>query len=172
VRTLFNCLGPLANPAGATYQLMGVGRSELLDALAGALARLGTRHAVLVCGGEGLDEVSLAAPTHVRTVRGQTIVAHTWTPNDFGLEPSLIAALSVSGPAESARVIRTVLDGDDGPAARVVWANAAAALLAAERVATPAEGVALARDTIRAGRARAALERLAACSRGESPRPH
>ena len=69
VRTLFNCLGPLANPAGAAYQLLGVGRAEWLDRLAGALARLGTRRALLVCGRDGLDEVSLSAPTLVREVR-------------------------------------------------------------------------------------------------------
>src|SRR5438309_621101 len=70
VFTLFNCIGPLANPAGAAYQLLGVGRLDWLDRLAGALARLGTRHALLVCSRDGMDEVSLSAPTLVREVRG------------------------------------------------------------------------------------------------------
>src|SRR5206468_9975124 len=85
VRTLFNCLGPLANPARAAYQLLGVGRPDLLDTLAGALAILGTRHALLVCGRDGLDEVSLSAPTLVREVRGHDVTAWEWTPEDFGL---------------------------------------------------------------------------------------
>src|SRR5205814_9093504 len=87
VRTIFNCLGPLANPAGAAYQLLGVGRPELLDPVAGALAELGTRHALVVCGADGFDEVSLSGPTLVREVRGATVTAHEWSPADFGLEP-------------------------------------------------------------------------------------
>src|SRR5207244_10132703 len=93
VRTLFNCLGPLANPAGAAYQLLGVGRPEWLDRLAAALARLGTRHALLVCGRDGLDEVSLSAPTLVRQVRGGQVISLEWTPADFGLEPCSLADL-------------------------------------------------------------------------------
>src|SRR5262249_29578817 len=87
VRTLFNCLGPLANPAGASYQLLGVGRADLLDRMAGALARLGTRRAFLVCGRDGLDEVSLSGTTLVREVRGGTVAEAEWAPADFGLEP-------------------------------------------------------------------------------------
>src|SRR5215475_8066103 len=82
VRTLFNCLGPLINPARAPYQLLGVGRPEWLDLMAGALARLGgTRRALLVCGHDGLDEVTLAAPTRVREVRGDRVTAWEWQPD-------------------------------------------------------------------------------------------
>src|SRR5205807_3319468 len=84
VRTIFNCLGPLANPAGAAYQLLGVGRAELLDPMAGALAQLGTRHAFLVSAVDGLDEVSLAGPTQVREVRGGSVTTVEWLPGDFG----------------------------------------------------------------------------------------
>jgi anthranilate phosphoribosyltransferase len=167
VPTLFNCLGPLANPAGAPYQLLGVGRPDLLDRMAGALARLGTRRALVVCGEDGLDEVSLSAPTQVREVRGGTVAALRWTPADFGLEPCPLADLAADGPEASAALIRDVLAGRDGPAARVVVANTAAALLAAERVPTLAEGVAQARQAVRDGRARAVLGRLAACSRDD-----
>jgi anthranilate phosphoribosyltransferase len=166
VRTLFNCLGPLANPAGAAYQLIGVGLAELLDPLAEALARLGTRHAFLVCGRDGVDEVSLSAETQVREVRGSTVSSCEWTPSDFGLEPCSLAELAVSGPVESAAVIRAVLAGEESPAARVVIANAAAALLAAERVSALTEGVEQARETIVSGRARQVLERLLTCSEG------
>ena len=160
VRTLFNWLGPLANPARAPYQLLGVGRAEHLDRLAGALARLGTRHALLVCGRDGLDEVSLSGPTLVRQVRDGEIVAHEWTPEDFGLAPCRLEELRADGPEESAAVIRGVLEGREGPAYRVVLANAAAALLAAERVATLAEGVEQAAAAVGDGRAAAVLEGL------------
>jgi len=163
-RTLFNALGPLANPARAAYQLVGVGRPEWLDPLAGALALLGVRHALLVCGRDGLDEVSLAAPTLVREVRGPQVAAWEWTPEDFGLERCTIAELRAGGPAESAAIIRGVLAGDAGGARRIVLANAAAALFAAERVATPREGVARAAEALASGRARDMLQRLIACS--------
>jgi anthranilate phosphoribosyltransferase len=164
VGTLFNCLGPLANPAGAPYQLLGVGRPELLDRMAGALALLGTRRALVVHGRDGLDEVSLSAPTEVREVRGGEVTAAKWTPADFGLEPCAADDLRAEGPQASAALVRAVLDGAAGPAARVVLANAAAALLAAGRVQTLPEGVARAREALAAGRARDVLERLIACS--------
>jgi anthranilate phosphoribosyltransferase len=164
VRTLFNCLGPLANPAGAEYQLLGVGRMEWLDPMAGALARLRTRRAFLVCGRDGLDEVTLAAPTLVREVAGGTVTTHEWTAADFGLEPCAPGDLHADGPAASAAVLRSVLAGDDGPAARVVLANAAAALVAAGRVPGLRDGVALARVTLASGQARRVLDRLAVCS--------
>jgi anthranilate phosphoribosyltransferase len=164
IGTLFNCLGPLANPAGAAHQLMGVGRPELLDLMAGALARLGTRRALVVCGRDGLDEVSLSAPTAVREVRGHTVTDHEWAPEDFGLEPCALEDLRASGPEASAALLRAVLEGNDGPAARVVLANAAAALVAAEEVDTLAQGVARAREALASGRAQAVLAALRACS--------
>jgi anthranilate phosphoribosyltransferase len=166
VRTLFNCLGPLANPARANYQLLGVGQMEWLDRLAGALARLGVRHAFLVCSRNGLDEVSLSAPTVVREVREGTVTAFEWRPADFELAACSLEELRAEGVEESAATIRSVLAGKEGAAARVVWANAAAALLAAERVDSLTEGVAKAREAISTGRAAGVLEELIRWSHG------
>jgi anthranilate phosphoribosyltransferase len=162
VRTLFNCLGPLVNPARAPYQLLGVGRSEWLDLMAGALARLGgTRRALLVSGNDGLDEVTLAAPTRVREVRGDRVTSWEWTPAEFGLPRCTVEELRVEGAEASAGVILSVLEGrETGGPANVVLANAAAALLAAEKVSGLAEGVELARHTIQTGAALQLLERF------------
>ncbi len=166
VRTMFNCLGPLANPANAAYQLLGVARLDWLDRLAAALARLGTRRALLVCGRDGLDEVSLSAPTLVRQVQGNAVTSAEWSPGDFGLAPCSLDELRVEGPDESAAIIRRVLQGEDGPARRIVLANAAAALVAAEKAASLPEGVAQAVQAIESGRALKVLNGLVALSQG------
>lgn len=160
VRTIFNLLGPIANPAAADYQLLGVGNPALLDPLAGAIARLGTRRAILVCGHDGLDEVTLAAPTRVRLVEGEEFVVAEWTPADFGLDEVRLSDITADGPAGSAAAVRAVLANEDGPARRIVLANAAAALYAAEAVPTLRDGVARADDALTSGRARHVLEQL------------
>jgi anthranilate phosphoribosyltransferase len=159
-RTLFNLIGPLANPAGATHQLIGVGRPELLEVLAESLARLGTTRAFLVCGQDGLDEVSLSGPTLVRQVTPDGVRVLEWTPEDFDLPRCTTADLQVRGAQESADRIRAVLAGEPGPAAQVVIANAAAALLASGSVASLPEGVARAALALRNGQAQRVLERL------------
>jgi anthranilate phosphoribosyltransferase len=160
VPTIFNCLGPLANPAGAKRQLLGVGNPELLDVMAGALARLGTTRAFVVCGSDKLDEVSLAAPTYVREICGTEITAGQWTTSDFGLEPVTRADITVGDAQQSASLIERVLAGEEGPALRVVLANAAAALLLSDKVATLADGVRVAGDAIGSGQARDVLAKL------------
>ena len=160
IRTIFNLLGPLANPANAPYQLLGVGKAELLDPLAGAIAELGTRQAVLVCSRDGLDEVSLAAPTMVRLVRGDKCESLEWTPTDFGLGIVELHEIRADGPAESAAIIRSILNGQDGPASRMTLANAAAALWAAEAVGTLREGVERAEAAITSGMANSVLALL------------
>ena len=154
------------NPAGACYQLLGVGQPELLDPMAGALARLGGRRAVLVCGCDGLDEVTLSAATLVREVRQGIVQAREWSAHDFGLAPCAPAEIRAVDARDSAAIIRAVLDGQDGPPRRLVLANAAAALWTAERVSSLAEGVEMAAEALATGRASHVLQRLVACSSG------
>lgn len=160
VRTLFNCLGPLANPAQARYQLLGVGRLEWLDRMAAALAELGTGRAFLVHSQEGLDEVSLSSPTMIREVRGGAVVSGQWLPRDFGLPGCTLAEIRVKSPRESAEVIRAVLEGRSGPARNVVLANAAAALLVVGKVSTLLDGVRCAASAIDSGHALRTLQKL------------
>src|SRR5262245_17139518 len=160
VRTVFNLLGPLLNPGRAEYQLLGVGRPELLDSMAGALARLGVRQAFVVCSRDGLDEVSLSAPTDVRHVDGATVTRLEWTPRDFGLEPGAVNQLLADGPQASAQMVRSVLAGQNGPARQIVLVNAAAALLAADQAGSLQDGVARASQAIDSGRAHQMLEQL------------
>jgi len=160
VRTIFNLLGPLLNPAAAEHQLLGVGKLELLDPIAGALAQLKTRLSFVVCSEDGLDEVSLSAPTHVRLVRGEAIEAKMWTYRDFGLDRVSLQELHADGPTESAAMIQSILEGQDGASRQVVLANAAAALVAAQRANSLREGVRQAAATLDAGLALQLLNNL------------
>lgn len=128
VPTLFNWLGPLCNPANAEFQLMGVGHAALRTRQAQALHRLGTHRSAVVCGQDGLDEVSLSGPTSVSLVTSQGLEEQEWTPEQFGISRSPLDGLRVSGVAESAATIRGVLQGGEGPTRDVVLLNSAAAL--------------------------------------------
>jgi anthranilate phosphoribosyltransferase len=126
--TIFNILGPLVNPAGAEYQLLGVGHGALQPLLAEALLMLGTRRVLVVHGADGLDEVTMSGATYVtEAVKGQ-LKQCVWHPRDFGLETSTRDALLVDGPEQSAAIIRALLRGQPGPPRDIVIANAAAAL--------------------------------------------
>jgi len=170
-RTIFNLLGPLTNPARAEYQLIGVSRVQTAGLMARALADLGRRHAFVVCGADQLDEVSLWGETTAIEVEAGTLKMHRWTVEDFGLAPCSAEDLIVATPAESAGVIREVFAGKPGPHRNIVLANAAAALLAAVKVGTLAEGVAQASAAIDTGRARELLERLVVLSQKLAPPP-
>ncbi|MHB1035773.1 MAG: anthranilate phosphoribosyltransferase [Pirellulales bacterium] len=161
VPTIFNLLGPLVNPAGAPFQLLGVGRPERRPLLAEALAMLDTRRAVVVCGEDGLDEVTLSGPTRVTEVVGKTLREFAWTPTDFGLEPAGLDQLIVAGPEESAAIIRRVLAGETGPARDIVVLNAAAALWTAGKAETLPACAALAQEAIDRQQARELLATLA-----------
>ncbi|WP_020473513.1 anthranilate phosphoribosyltransferase [Zavarzinella formosa] len=160
VRTIFNLLGPLLNPAGAGHHLLGVGIPGLLDTLAGTLLNLECEQAILVSGRNRLDEVSLSGPTDVRIVSSKGIVSTVWTPDDFDLEPVELSEIQAADAVASAGIIRRVLEGEAGPALRMVLANAAAGLLAAGAVGSLTEGVGRAREAIRSGRANAVLREL------------
>jgi anthranilate phosphoribosyltransferase len=162
-RTIFNLLGPLTNPARAEYQLIGTGRKETANRLALALAELGRKHAYVVCGAGGLDEVSLWGETCAFEVRGTgPLVEHTWSAKTFGLPECRVEELQVDSPAASAAVIRNIFAGNPGPARNIVVANAAAGLLAAERFTDPREAARFAASALDEGRAAKLLERLAA----------
>jgi anthranilate phosphoribosyltransferase len=160
VPTIFNLLGPLSNPAGAPFQVVGVGRAELRPLLAEALRLLGTEHALVVQGEDGLDEVTLAGPTRVTEVVGGTLRNFSWTPSNFGLAPASLERLSVANPGQSADTIREVLQGAKGPPRDIVVLNAAAALWTAGRAETPLAGAQLAVRAIDSGQARQLLEQL------------
>jgi len=164
--TIFNILGPLANPAGACLQLLGVGRQPLQPIMAAALAMLGTRRAVVVHGADGLDEVTLSGITHVIETTPNGSLQHQWTPADFGLEQSSLAPLRVEGPQESAVMIRQILAGHRGPPRDIVVANAAAALWTAGRSESLEECARQAAEAIDSGAAERLLARLAERTRG------
>lgn len=164
VRTIFNLLGPLTNPAGARRQVLGVFAREWVEPLAQALGRLGSRRALVVHGEDGLDEVTLAGPTRVTEVSAAGLRNFTWTPADFGITPAGLESLQVVGPEDSARVIRGVLAAKSGPATDIVLLNAAAALWLAGKAESPAGCTELAREAIESGAALSLLERLAKLS--------
>lgn len=159
-RTVFNCLGPLVNPASPAYQVLGVGQKELLGPMSDALSRLGIKRAFVVAGEDGLDEVSLTGPTWVREVENGNVRETCWAPTDFGLPTCKIDDLRIQNIADSAARIREVLAGKEGPCLDIVLANSAAALLAAGSVRDLREGVTRSRDSIQSGQARAVLEAL------------
>lgn len=161
VPTIFNILGPLANPAGAPFQLLGVGRPELRGILAEVLLRLGTERALVVSGADGLDEVTLADVTHVSRIADGQITEIEWSPEEFGVRRASLEALRVESPAESAAMIRSVLSGTAGAPRDIVVLNAAAALLAAGLAKEPLEAAGRAAMAIDSGAAAGLLERLA-----------
>jgi anthranilate phosphoribosyltransferase len=158
--TIFNILGPLVNPAAAPLQLLGVGRSGLQPVLAEALAMLGCRRGLVVHGSDGLDEVTLSGPTEVVEVSADGLRRFRWTPGDFGLPGGDLAGLEVSGPAQSAAIIRDVLAGRPGRPRDIVVANAAAALFLAGKHASPQPCARLAAGAIDSGAAAELLARL------------
>ena len=161
VPTLFNYLGPLCNPAGAAYQIIGVGKEDLQTKMAAALIQLPIDAAIVVRGEDGLDEVSLSADTHVLHIQRGMLTQTTWTPQSFGLAMIRVDDLRVDDPKESALAILAILAGEMGPRRDIVLANVSAALWISGMTHSLIDGVARAARAIDSGSAAAILESLA-----------
>jgi anthranilate phosphoribosyltransferase len=168
MRTAFNLLGPLTNPAGASRQIIGVARPELTELMAHALLRLGSERAWVVHGSDGLDEISTTGHTKVSECRDGVVHTFYLHPADVGLPKAAAADLKGGDAATNAAMVRGVLDGVAGAPRDVVLFNAGAALLVAGRCSSIADGIALAARAIDGGDARLALERMAESSHRES----
>ncbi|WP_106478473.1 anthranilate phosphoribosyltransferase [Phytohalomonas tamaricis] len=161
VRTIFNVLGPLTNPAGVAHQLLGVYDKALLPIMANALKRLGSRHVLVVNSAEGLDEISLASPTHVTELKEGEIVEYDITPEQLGIERHSLESLKVKTATDSLRLVTSALKGEPGPAMDMVALNAGAALYAADVAASLQDGVTLAQETMASKRAFEKMTELA-----------
>lgn len=172
MRTIFNLLGPLTNPAGASVQIVGVYDVSLIELVARALGELGVRRAFVVHGADGMDEISLSGETYMAELREGAVRSYTITPEDFGLRRAPLDAIRGGDAKDNAEIIhkvlgRSLLYRPHGPHREIVLANAAAALVAAGKAADFVEGVRRAADSIDSGAARDRLEALVAFSRAE-----
>ena len=160
VRTIFNVLGPLTNPAGAPNQLLGVFSSELVEPLAEVLNKLGSNHVLVVNAEDGMDEISVGAPTHVAELKDGQVSTYTITPEQFGVERADINQLVVTSAAESLAIINSVLENQPGPARDIVMLNAGAAIYAAGLADTLEAGIRKADAEIASGKAKQKLDAL------------
>ena len=165
VRTIFNFLGPLTNPAGATRQLIGVSDPGMLDTMAAALARLGATRALVVSSEDGLDELSTSAPTQVVEVNAERIERYTVSPADCGLPEAPAEAIPGGDPEENAATTRAILAGETGPPRDIAVLNAGAAIYAAGAADSIPAGVTLAQEAIDSGAARRTLDTYVELSR-------
>ena len=166
VRTLFNILGPLTNPAGAPNSLLGVFHRDLVGILVRVMQRLGAQHVMVVWGLDGMDEITIGAPTLIGELKAGQIHEYEVRPTDFGIAMTDISALRVADANESRAMLLSVLDNRPGPALDISVLNAGAALYTANVCASIADGIALARQAIASGAARAKLDRFASTTQG------
>ncbi len=164
IRTVFNILGPLTNPAGASAQVMGVYQESLTEPLARVLCELGTRRAYVVHGLDGLDEVSPAAESKISEVKNGQVQSYKVSPEDFGMTRARLSDLRGGNAAENAEIIRRILGGEAGPKRDVVLMNASLAIAAGGKAGDLKEGVTIAAQSINSGAAREKLNRLVAFS--------
>ena len=160
VRTIFNALGPLTNPAGARRQVIGVYSAALTETLAGVLATLGAERAYVVHGADGLDEMTLTGPTKVSELKDGAVSTYRVSPGEVGLGQARAAALKGGDADSNAAITLSVLKGAEGPARDIVLLNAAAAIVAGGKASDLREGVQVAAEAIDSGRAMAKLEAL------------
>ena len=161
IRTIFNILGPLTNPAGVKHQLLGVYTTKLIKPLANVLGNLGLTHALVVSSDDGLDEISIAAPTQVAEYRKGRVIEYSIKPEDFGLQRQPLDSLRVNSAQESLVMVKQVLNNESSPARDMVLLNAGAALFAANIADSIIEGVALAQDALASGQAAEKIKVLA-----------
>ncbi|MGC2333447.1 MAG: anthranilate phosphoribosyltransferase [Candidatus Acidiferrales bacterium] len=177
MRTVFNLLGPLTNPAGASAQVVGVYDESYTELLARALGELGVKRAFVVHGADGLDEISISGETYAAELRDGVVRSFTLTPEDFGLHRALLEEIRGGDAQENAEIIhkifgRSMLYREHGPHREIVLANASAALVAAGRAADFLDGVHVAAKSIDSGAAREKLDTLAAFSQAEKGHSH
>jgi anthranilate phosphoribosyltransferase len=159
-RTIFNLMGPMSNPAGVKRQLLGVFSADWLEPMAQVLRNLGTEHAWLVHGSDGLDEITTTGPTQVVELRHGAIRSFTIAPEDFGIARSDAAALKGGDAASNAQAIRSLFEGAKGSYRDIVLLNSAAALVIAERASDMPSALALAADALDSGKAKRILSEL------------
>ncbi len=164
VRTIFNVLGPLTNPAGAPNQVLGVFSNDWVEPLVRVLQQLGSKHVLVVHADDGLDEISIGSTTHIAELKDGEITSYDVQPEDFGMQRADLAAIRAEDAADSLRIIRSVLANEEGPAKDIVCLNAGAAIYAAGMADSLAEGVGLARQVIASGDAADKLEQLVAAT--------
>jgi len=160
VRTIFNVLGPLTNPAGAPNQVLGVFSKEWVEPLAQVLKQLGSDHVLVVHADDGLDEISIGSATHIAELKDGEVTTYTVQPEDFGMQRADLSALRADDAEDSLRIIKSVLANEAGPARDIVCLNAGAAIYAAGLASSFAEGVSRAQEVIASGEAAAKLEQL------------
>jgi anthranilate phosphoribosyltransferase len=160
IRTIFNILGPLTNPANATSQVLGVYSAGLLEPMARVLKNLGTRRAWIVHGEDGLDEISVTAPTKVAELKGSAVTLFTITPEEFGFKRAGISDIRGGSARENAEIISGILNGQKGARRDIVVLNAAAGLYVGEKVRDMKEGVRAAEEAIDSGKAMERLQSL------------
>ncbi len=165
IRSIFNVLGPLTNPAGVRHQVLGVFAESLLEPLAEVLQRLGSQHVLVVHARDGLDEISIAERTDIAELKEGMITRYSVAPEDFGLERSPLDAIRVEDPAQSLSLLTSVLDDQPGPARDIVVLNAGAAIYAADVVTSFQKGVRLADEVIASGAARQRFDALIALAK-------
>lgn len=168
VRTLFNILGPLTNPAGAKNQLLGVFDAKLVNLLVSVLHRLGSRHVMVVHGFDGLDEITITGKTLIGELKQGECLEYTIQPEDFGMRSAPIEAIRVSDLTQAKEMLLSVLDNQPGPARDIVSLNAGAAIYISGIAPSLSQGIAVAQETLASGAAKAKLQALVNYSRREA----
>ena len=164
IRTIFNLLGPLSNPAGAKYQLLGVYDEKWVRPLAEVLRYLGSKRALVAHGADGLDEITITGPTKVAELKDGAVSEYELTPEQFGFERRRLEDIRGGAPSCNAQLIHNIFSGAEGPCTDIVMLNAGAAIYVAGRAGSIKEGVKAAAETVKRGRAKEKLEALVKCS--------